>query len=68
MPTQRNNKLSPDEKLRLEEKMDIFVNLIIDKILSLTPKEREELNKKIELDQIKKAKNKKLQVKQLEKL
>ena len=68
MPTQRNNKLSPDGKLRLEEKMDIFVNLIIDKILSLTPKEREELNKKIELDQIKKAKNKKLQVKQLEKL
>lgn len=68
MPTKRNNKLSPDEKLRLEEKMDIFVNLIIDKILSLTPKEREELNKKIELDQIKKAKNKKLQAKQLEKL
>lgn len=68
MPTKKFDKLSPDEKLRLEEKMDIFVNLIIDKILSLTPKEREELNKKIELDQIKKAKNKKLQTKRLEKL
>lgn len=56
MPTQRNNKLSPDEKLRLEEKMDIFVNLIIDKILSLTPKEREELNRKIELEEIRKSK------------
>jgi hypothetical protein len=59
MPTQKINKLSPNEELILEEKRTVFVNLIIDKILSLTPKEREELNRKIKLDKKKKSKNKK---------
>ena len=39
--------LSDDEVLRLDTKMEIFANLILDKILSLTPKERNELDGKI---------------------
>lgn len=39
--------LSDDEVLRLDTKMEIFANLLLDKILSLTPEERIELNYKI---------------------
>jgi hypothetical protein len=39
--------LSDDEVLKLDTKMEIFANLILDKILSLTPEERKILNDKI---------------------
>lgn len=42
--------LSDDEVLRLDTKMEVFANLILDKILSLTPEERKILNEKIRLN------------------
>ena len=39
--------LSDDEVLRLDTKMEVFANLILDKILSLTPEERIKLNERI---------------------
>lgn len=42
--------LSDDEVLKLDIKMEVFANLILDKILSLTSEERKALNERIRLN------------------